>query len=343
MAQSSSRRSGHSRRAQFSLFTGYLAAIFGALIGLALLGLSIWQPQWASDIRGAASDVTEPAGTTTAVARTERQGFLESIEGYLEAGSQNARLKQELELTEIKLAESEALNLENARLRALLELPQVDEAPVATARLVGSSSTSSRRYAYIGAGSKDGVQTGMPVRSSRGVVGRILETGRSTSRVLLLTDSQSILPVRRAKDDVVALAQGRGDGLLNIRLLNLGLNPLEVGDMFVTSGTGGYYRPGVAVGIVSEITDEGALARLVADPASADYVSIGQIWVPEVVEAAQTPDEEPFGDASEAQRQGGDAQMVAPPTPAPASQPEPSATRAAPSPTPRVPNPQVSQ
>lgn len=306
MAPSSSRRSGHSRRAQYSLFTGYMVAIIGSLIGLALLAVSIWQPLWVSGLRGSATDVTEPVGQTTAVARTEGKNLIESIQGYLRAGSQNARLKQEVELARIKIAEGEAVKQENGRLRALLQLQQLDEAPVTTARLIGSSATSSRRYAYLSTGSKDGVTAGMPVRSSRGVVGRILETGRSTSRVLLLTDSQSILPVRRAQDEVVAMAQGRGDGLLNIRLLNLGLNPLKVGDMFVTSGTGGYYRPGVAVGIVSEITDEGALARVVADPAAADFVSVGQIWVPEVVEAAATPSDEPLNDP-EAEEANGEA------------------------------------
>ena len=297
MAPSSSRRSGHSRRAQYSLFTGYMVAIIGSLIGLALLAVSIWQPQWASGLRGGASDVTEPVGQTTAVARNESKSFVESIQGYLSAGSQNAKLKKEVELARIKIAEGDAVKQENGRLRALLELRQLDEEPVTTARLIGSSATSSRRYAYLSAGSRDGVTAGMPVRSSRGVVGRILEAGRSTSRVLLLTDSQSILPVRRAQDEVVALAQGRGDGLLNIRLLNLGLNPLKVGDMFVTSGTGGYYRPGVAVGIVSKITDEGALARVVADPAAADFVSVGEIWIPEAVVASETPSDEPLNDA----------------------------------------------
>ena len=295
MAPSSSRRSGHSRRAQFSLFTGYVAAILGAVIGLALLAVSIWQPQWMGGVRGAAGDVTEPIGQSTSMARTEGQDFFQSIQGYLRAGSQNARLKEEVELARVQLAEGEALKQENARLRALLELRTLDEEPVVTTRLIGSSSTSARRYAYIAAGRKDGLLIGMPVRSSRGVVGRVLETGRSTSRVLLLTDSESILPVRRAKDDVVAMAQGRGDGLLNIRLINLGINPLEVGDMFVTSGTGGYYRPGVSVGIVSEITDEGAIARLVADPAGADYVSVGQIWEPEAVISAETPSDKAFG------------------------------------------------
>lgn len=294
MAASSSRRSGHSRKAQFSLFTGYLAAILGALLGLVLLGLSIWQPQWAGIMRSTASDASEPIGQTAAITRTKGNGFLESIEGYLRAGSEYSALKEELQLARIKLAESEAVNQENARLRALLELEQIDDEPVVVTRLISSSTTSARRFAYIGAGRVDGLKIGMPVRSSRGVIGRILETGGSTARVLLLTDSESIVPVRRAGDNVVGLAQGRGDGLLNIRLVNLGENPLEVGDMFVTSGTGGYYRPGVSVGIVSEVTDDGAVARLVADAATAAYVAVGKIWVPEATDAANSNPEAPF-------------------------------------------------
>lgn len=297
MAPSSSRRSGHSRRAQFSLFTGYVAAILGALLGLALLIVSIWQPQWAGFLRSSGSDVTKPVGQATSLTRSEGRNFYESIRGYLRAGSQNSQLKEEVEIARIRLAESEALREENARLRALLELEQVDEKPVAVARLIGSSSTSARRYAYLAAGRNDGVKIGMPVRSSRGVVGRVLETGRTTSRILLLTDSESILPVRRAQDDIVAMAQGRGDGILNIRLLNMGINPLKIGDMLVTSGTGGYYRPGVSVGIVSEITDEGALARIVADPAAANFVSVGKIWEPETLEASQSNPNEPLSES----------------------------------------------
>jgi rod shape-determining protein MreC len=104
---------------------------------------------------------------------------------------------------------------------------------------------------------------------------------------MLLTDSESVLPVRRAGDNTVAFAEGRGDGLLRIRLINLGLNPLEVGDVFVTSGAGGYYRPGVAVAVLSELTPDGGLARLIADPSATDYVSIEPIYEAEAVAASR--------------------------------------------------------
>ncbi len=289
MAPNSSRRSGHSKRAQYSVFTGYLLAGLGALAGAGLLAISLWQPSAFSDLRGAATDVAEPAGEASASVRTGSDGIWDSIKAYYRAGSKNAALQEEVQIARIRLAEAEAVEQENARLKALLDLAETDTEPVASARLVGSSASSSRRFAYLGAGRDDGVEIGMPVRSPRGVVGRVLEVSRNSSRILLLTDSESVLPVRRASDETVAFAEGRGDGLLRIRLINLGLNPLEVGDVFVTSGAGGYYRPGVAVAILNEITPDGGIARLIADPSGTDFVSVEPIWQPEAVESSETP------------------------------------------------------
>ena len=126
----------------------------------------------------------------------------------------------------------------------LLVLEDGEPQPVVASRVVGATAASSRRYAYLGVGSRDGVRPGMPVRSPRGFIGRVLEVSPNTARVLLLTDTESIVPVRRAKDDIVAFAEGRGDGRINIRLINLGINPLKVGDVFVTSGAGGFFPAG---------------------------------------------------------------------------------------------------
>ncbi|MGE5953415.1 MAG: rod shape-determining protein MreC [Qipengyuania vulgaris] len=296
MAPSSQRRSSYSKRAQYNLFTGYIVAGAGALLGAVLLGISFFQPQLFGGPRSAAQDAASPATETVAVARTGSKSLWDSIRGYYRAGSKNAELKREMELARIRLKEAEALRQENVRLKGLLGLHEEERKPVAVARLVGSTATSTRRFAYLGAGSDDGVAVGMPVRSARGVVGRILETGSVSSRVLLLTDSESVLPVRRAGDETVAFAEGRGDSLLRIKLINLGINPLKVGDMFVTSGAGGYYPPGIAVAIVTELTDDGALARIVSDPAATDYVSVEQIFEPDAATGAETPIEEELGD-----------------------------------------------
>ena len=78
---------------------------------------------------------------------------------------------------------------------------------------------------------------------------------------------------------------------MRIRLINLGINPLKIGDLFVTSGAGGYYQPGTAVAILAEKTADGGLARIVSDPAATDFVAVMPIFEPEAAKIAETPAE----------------------------------------------------
>jgi len=306
LSGSKQRISGHSKKAQYGAFTGYVLVVLAILLGIALLTVSLIQPTTFSGLRGLFSDATQPVSRANAAGRSGGRGFVDSVQGYLEAGRQNADLKKEVEIARIRLAEAKAVEEENRRLKALLGLQTTEVKPVAVARLVGSSSSSTRRFAYLGAGRSSGVKPGMPVRSERGIVGRVLEASRSSSRVLLITDSESVLPVRRAGDNTVAFAEGRGDGLINIRLINLGINPLKRGDVFVTSGAGGLYRPGIAVAIVTRLTDDGAVARIISNPAATDFVAVEPLWQPNARRGADTPIEEAIGSNETVQSASGE-------------------------------------
>lgn len=283
MAPPKVRGSSSNRKAQLSVFTGYLVAAAGAAIGAALLIISLWQPQALAGLRSMASDAAAPVGKVGASGRTGGKGFFDAIAGYYRAGSKNAELEQEMQVARVKVAEAEALKQENLRLKAALGLRESESKPVALARLIGSTSSSTRRFAYISAGSADGVQPEMAVVSPMGLVGRVLEAGTHSARVMLLTDSESMVPVRRAKDDVVAFAEGRADGSIRLRLINLGINPIKRGDVFVTSGAGGLFRPNVAVAVAELVTRDGAIARVLSNPAATDYVSVEPVWQPEAI------------------------------------------------------------
>lgn len=289
MARPADRRRGHSRKAQYSAFTGYLVAAVGAIAGATLLLISLWRPATFASWRAEATDIVAPIGEAGAAGRTGGLGLIDTISAYFRAGSQNARLKQQAQLAHVQLAEADALREENRELKALLKLREEDVKPVAYAKLVGSTSASTRRIAYLSAGKNQGVQPGMPVRAPQGLVGRVLEVGDDSSRVLLLTDSASMVPVRRAGDEVVAFAQGRADGTLRLRLINLGINPLKPGDVFVTSGAGGIFRPQIAVAVVTRLTRDGAIARVLANPAATIYVAVDPIWVPQASKAIAPP------------------------------------------------------
>jgi len=88
------------------------------------------------------------------------------------------------------------------------------------------------------------------------------------------------VPVRRASDGIPAFATGKGDGTLQLRLLTLGINPLKVGDAFVASGSGGLYWPGTPIAVVASLTRDGAIARLLGDPAASEMVAVEPSWAP---------------------------------------------------------------
>ena len=293
MAPPARARSGSNRKAQMGLFTGYLVAGGGVVFGAALLIISLWRPDAFATARTTAADVVAPVGTAGAVGRSGTRNVFEAIAGYYRAGSRNAELQREVEVARVKLARADAVEQENRRLKALLGLEHAEIKPVAFARLIGSTAASTRRFAYLSAGRNQGVASGMPVVSPNGLVGRVLEAGADSSRVLLLTDSESLVPVRRAKDDIVAFAEGRSDGSLRLRLVNLGINPLKRGDVFVTSGAGGLYPPNVPVAIAAQLTKDGAIGQLLSNPAATDVVAVEPIWqaqaVKELVRPAPSP------------------------------------------------------
>ena len=276
MAPPANRRPGYSRRAQYSTFFGYIAGVLGAVVGGALLFISIYNPDLFSGLRSTAAQVSEPAGGVAARARSTGSDFFSTIKGYVTTGRRVARMQRELGEAKVRLAETDAVAEENTRLRELLKLARRDSEPVAITRLTSSTPSSTRRFATIGAGSADGVEKGMPLRSRLGLIGRVLEVGRSSARVLMVTDTQSIVPVRRSKDGIAGFAQGNGEGTVHLRLLDLGINPLKKGDVFVTSGSGGLYRSGTAMAVVTELSRDGALARVLADPSATEFVIVEQ-------------------------------------------------------------------
>ncbi|HWU01996.1 MAG TPA: rod shape-determining protein MreC [Novosphingobium sp.] len=280
MAPPGNRRTGYSRRAQYNTFFAYVAGVLGILGGGALLATSIAGPSSFSGLRNLANDATAPAAQLTTRGRTAATGLWDNLAAYATWGPENARLRREVALARVKYVEAQALAGENQRLKALLKLSDDAPHPIASAWAVAASNGSSRRYAIISAGARDGVRSGMPVRSPLGLIGRVLEVGQVSARVLMITDTESVVPVRRASDGLPAFATGRGDGTLQLRLITLGVNPLKPGDAFVTSGSGGLYWPGTPIAVVSSLTRDGAIAHVLGDPASNEMVVVQPSWDP---------------------------------------------------------------
>jgi rod shape-determining protein MreC len=285
-------RPGWSRRAQYGLFFSFLAVIGGILIGLFLLALSLVAPKTFAGIRGAALDITGPVASALHEVTATAAGLVSGAGNYWDAVHQNAELKRERRAMLQRMVEAKAIVQENRQLKATLQLRERTESAVAVGRVVGSSFNSLRRYAILSVGRRDGVRVGMPVRSPDGLVGRVVDAGMLASRVLLVSDRANIVPARLLRSGIPVISQGRGDGTIDVRPLEVGRNPFKRGDIIITSGTGGLYPPLVPIARVVKLDDDGAVALPLADPSITSFAVVQPAYEPAAVAAEASPDPE---------------------------------------------------
>jgi rod shape-determining protein MreC len=289
LAPPRNRRPGYSRRAQYGFFLGYVGVVAGAVIAAALLLLSTFNPPAYAAVRGLFAEITTPIASAFSWARHGVTDAGSGVTNYFGVVNENARLRKQLADSQALIERARTLSLENRRLRILLQVRDRDAESVVVARLVASTASSTRRYATLNAGSRQGVRTGQPVRGPTGLVGQVIETSFNTARVLLLIDPESVVPVRRTRDGMPAIVSGRGDGMLDIRSASLASIPFREGDMFVTSGTGGIFAPNVPVAQVVHDARDVALGRPTANPDAVDFVLVQKTFLPEA-RATNAPD-----------------------------------------------------
>lgn len=284
-------RPGWSRRAQYSLFFGFIAAIAAIVVGLIMLVLALVAPAAYQSVRGVALDVTEPVRVALNDVTTTVSGLVSGAGNYWDAADQNEALKAQNAALRRDIVKAAAIFQENRQLKAALGLREANDQAVASGRLVGSSFESPRRFAILSVGQSDGVANGMPVRAADGLVGRVVDAGSSSSRVLLVSDRANIVPARIMRGGTPVISTGRGDGTVDIRPLEVGRNPFRRGDIIVTSGTGGLYPPLVPVARVIRLDDDGAIAIPIADPTRISFAVVERPFQPAAQATLVDPDQ----------------------------------------------------
>ena len=282
-------RPGWSRRAQYGLFFSFLAVVAGIIVGLIMLTMSLVAPNTFATIRGAALNITGPVAGALHEVTATAEGVLTGAGNYWDAASQNSELKRERKAMLQRMVEAKAILDENRQLKATLLLREHTPTTIAAGRIVGSSFNSPRRFAILSVGASDGVRIGMPVRSADGLVGRIIDAGALASRVLLVSDRANIVPARLLRNGIPVLTQGRGDGTIDVRPLEVGRNPFKRGDIVITSGTGGLYPPLVPIARVVKLNDDGGIALPLADPSTTSFAIVEPPFEPAVVAAEAAP------------------------------------------------------
>ena len=253
------------------------------MIAFALLLLFMQQvnPDQGSRLRGAMLDALQPliSVATAPVEAGRRVGRL--IGDYIGVAETNRALQAELALARKEAARAEGLAQENRRMEALLKLRRPERRLVASGMAAASSATAASRSATISVGSRDGVAPRMPAIAAEGLAGRVTDVGTGSSRVMLVTDANSRVPVKVLRTGWTGLAVGTGGARLDfIYDIASGADQLRVGDRLVTSGDGGLFPPGIPVAVLIDVTSSPPRARPLANPAGLGPVMVEAPWLP---------------------------------------------------------------
>jgi len=168
---------------------------------------------------------------------------------------QNELLQKELYLLKHRLNAASEVYLENSRLRRLLAVKQKVSYKVIAARVIGRSADNWSSVLIIDKGASHGFKRGMAVINYFGLAGRIIETGDSTSKVMLLSDPNLGVSAIIQRSRQEGLVSGTLGNSLIMKYLPKDAD-IKISDTVVTSGLTDAYPKGLAIGTVMSIGDE---------------------------------------------------------------------------------------
>ncbi|WP_354074758.1 rod shape-determining protein MreC [Constrictibacter sp. MBR-5] len=228
-------------------------AFVGAAVALMLVGKI--ETVVVEELRMRATDAITPILDFLSRPVAGFAGAVESLDELASLRSENARLREENERLIHWQLLARRLEGENQSLRDLLRLKPGPPARHIAARVVADTGGAFARSVLVNAGTLDGVRQKQSVLSSEGLVGRVVQVGRRSARVLLITDLNSRVPVVVGDRRLHAILSGTNGDRPVLRYF-VGDDTVADGDFVMTSGQGGMFPPGLPIGTVARASAE---------------------------------------------------------------------------------------
>jgi rod shape-determining protein MreC len=186
---------------------------------------------------------------------TPVEDFLSSLPELFSLQEKNLLFQKEIEVLRAENARLKEQEIENEQLKKLLKSAEQINFDVKLAYVIGRSPIGWRAIAIIDVGANDGIQIGMPVISSAGLVGKVVGVSNKTAEVQLITDQYSSISARDQSTRAVGLIEGNINGTINFNLIAKD-QQIAKGDIIVTSGFGGVFPKGILIGNVEDVQDK---------------------------------------------------------------------------------------
>ena len=229
------------------------AQIFIISIIIIIALIIFHQLGWLKSAEGIALRGLSPIGGFFYNIGKKTQGFFSFLGSIKDLGRQNKELQEkvnQLTVENVKLKEAER---ENELLREQLDFVKASEYKLLSAFVVAFDPSGLFQFITINRGEKDGVRQGMPVVVSRGIlVGKVQETTKTTSKVLLITDSSSSIPGLIQESRATGVIKGEMKLGLMMEMIPQDIE-VKNGDRVLTSSLGGEFPESLVIGQVEEV------------------------------------------------------------------------------------------
>jgi rod shape-determining protein MreC len=224
-------------------------------------------------LRAQLIDQVVPAFDWAMVPATGIARMVDDFQSYVRIYEQNQELRRELQ--QMKAWKEAALQLEqkNAKLLDLNKVRLDPKFSFVTGVVMADSGSPFRQSVLLNVGKRDGIRDGWAALDGLGLVGRISGVGERTSRVILLTDGNSRVPITVQPSGQKALLVGDTTGAPLIEFLE-NAAAVRPGDRVVSSGDGGVFPAGLVVGAVALGADRRLRVRLSADYERLEFLRI---------------------------------------------------------------------
>ncbi len=226
-----------------------------------------------SIIRGAFDDAVVPVMDVIAAPFRGLRAVLSDLDGYTEILNKNRNLKEENARLKQWYARAQAQASLLRRYEALLNLKLDPPVDTIAARVVTESGGPFVRAKLTNIGAAHDVRRGQAVITEHGLLGRVVDVGQNSSRIILLTDTASRVPVMVARTDARGMLNGDLTPAPRLDLIR-GADMVRQGDMILTSGDGLLMPRGVPVGQAYTARDGSWRVRLFTDRGPGDFVKI---------------------------------------------------------------------
>lgn len=198
--------------------------------------------------------------------------------------SDNKTLKAENERLLQQTAQLQEVLAENARLKAVLDYKKtIPQFQVVVASVIARDMAAWSSTVMIDRGSSDGIAKGMPVVTSRGLIGNVIQVFPYSAKVLLVTDANSSVGalVQRPESRVAGIVKGADAPALAPRMVNLARDADVIkGDKIITSGLGGIYPKGLPIGEVTDVVnEEGGLLKYAVVKPAVDFDRLEEVQI----------------------------------------------------------------